>query len=256
MKLQDHPTVQRWNATGRTLELLPTAPPALDAEELRTLCFAAGADDVGFVAVDRPALAEERDAVRKIFPRARTFISLVGRMNRDAIRTPARSLANVEFHHAGDHIDEVGRRIVRALGERGVGGLVPPVGFPMEMDRFPDRIWVVSHKPVAVEAGLGRIGIHRNLIHPRFGNFVLLGTVVIDAEVSEQGAPIDYNPCLECKLCVAACPVGAIGADGHFAFSACMTHNYREFMAGFTSYVEEVADAPSATTESTCTRPN
>ena len=29
---------------------------------------------------------------------------------------------------------------------------------------------------------------------------------------------------------MAACPVGAIGADGVLNFSACYTHNYREFM--------------------------
>jgi epoxyqueuosine reductase QueG len=105
------------------------------------------------------------------------------------------------------------------------------MGFPMEVDRFPDRkIWVVSHKPVAVAAGLGRMGIHRNVIHPRFGNFILLGMVLIDAEVSAYDHPIDYNPCLEYMLCVAACPVGAISSDSHFNFSACYTHNYREFL--------------------------
>jgi NAD-dependent dihydropyrimidine dehydrogenase PreA subunit len=116
----------------------------------------------------------------------------------------------------------------------------------MEMDRFPGKIWVVSHKPVAVAAGLGRMGIHRNVIHPRFGNFVLLGTVVIDTAVDRYSQPLDYNPCLECKLCVAACPTGAIGADGHFNFAACYTHNYREFMGGFVDWVEQVADSDSA----------
>ena len=48
------------------------------------------------------------------------------------------------------------------------------MGFPMEMDRFPGKTWVVSHKPVAVAAGLGQMGIHRNVIHPKFGNFILL----------------------------------------------------------------------------------
>lgn len=109
------------------------------------------------------------------------------------------------------------------------------MGFPMEMYQHPGHaIWVVSHKPIAVEAGLGHMGIHRNLIHPKFGNFVLLGTVLMDLEVQEYDYPIEYNPCLECKLCVAACPVGAIGPDGSFNFSSCFTHNYREFLGGFT----------------------
>jgi NAD-dependent dihydropyrimidine dehydrogenase PreA subunit len=87
------------------------------------------------------------------------------------------------------------------------------------------------------------MGIHRNVIHQKFGNFILLGTVLIDAEVSEYNQPIDYNPCLECKLCVAACPVGAISPEGDFNFSACYSHNYREFMGGFTDWTENVADS-------------
>ncbi len=119
----------------------------------------------------------------------------------------------------------------------------PSAGFPMEMDRYPGRIWVVSHKPVAVAAGLGQVGIHRCVIHPVFGSFITLGTILVAGDVAKQDAPIDYNPCVECKLCVAACPVGAIGADGYFNFSACVTHNYREFMSGFGDWVETIADS-------------
>jgi Fe-S-cluster-containing hydrogenase component 2 len=155
-------------------------------------------------------------------------------------------VANVEFHRTGDHVNDVGHRIVAALEQRGVRTLNPAMGFPMEMDRFPGKTWVVSHKPVAVAAGLGHMGIHRNVIHPRFGNFILLGTVLMEAEVTASGQPIDYNPCLECKLCVSACPVGAIGSDGGFNFSACLTHNYREFLGGFTNWVETIAESRSA----------
>ena len=242
MRIEDHPTVKRYRERAPA----PEARARLDAVWLRTLALELGADDVGFVELDRPALASEKASIQEHFPHARSLISLVVRMGKEPIRTPARSIANLEFHHTGDEVNGISRALVSALEERGVRALNPSMGFPMEMDRWPGRLWVVSHKPVAVEAGLGRVGIHRNVIHPRFGNFILLGTVITDAEISSYGRPIDYNPCLECKLCVAACPVGAIGSDGSFDFSSCYTHNYREFMGGFTDWAEQVADAKDA----------
>jgi Fe-S-cluster-containing hydrogenase component 2 len=75
---------------------------------------------------------------------------------------------------------------------------------------------------------------------------VLLGGVLVSEDVVEHATPIDFNPCLECKLCVAACPVGAIKSDGYFDFSACMNHNYQQFMGGFANFVEDIADSGSA----------
>ena len=219
--------------------------PTLDSNWLRQLCIEAGADDVGFVEINRPTLAQDRPDILAAFPHTKTLISVVVRTNREPIRSPLRSVANLEFHHTGEHVNEVTRSIVRQLETRGIRALNPAMGFPMEMDRFPGKIWVVSHKTVAVAAGLGQMGIHRNVIHPKFGNFILLGTVLIDAEVSSTNTPIDYNPCLECKLCVAACPVGAIAQDGHFNFSACYTHNYREFMGGLTDWVGNITESRS-----------
>lgn len=167
-------------------------------------------------------------------------------MNRENVRNPARSVANLEFHHTGEEINTIARKIVRALEAQGVRAINPAMGFPMEAKNFPDKCWVVSHKPVAVAAGLGHMGIHRNVIHPQFGNFILLGTILMDAEVSGYDYPINYNPCVECKLCVAACPVGAIGSDGSFNFSACYTHNYREFLGGFSDWAKNLAASQSA----------
>jgi len=240
--LKDHPTVE----AHRRKPASEKASQPLDAAWLRQLCLAAGADDVGFVEMDRPALAEERLHIQRTFPHTRSLISFVLRMNRDNVRNPARSIANSEFHHTGDEVNDVARRITAALEHAGIRALNPPMGFPMEADRWmTERMWVVAHKPIAVAAGLGHMGIHRNVIHPRFGNFILLGTILVGAEISAYSQELDYNPCLECKLCVAACPVGAIGADEAFNFSACYTHNYREFMGGFSDWVETVADSKS-----------
>jgi ferredoxin len=245
MKLADHPTVKAFYAKAGT-DPAPTAPAKLDADWLRRLCRESGADDVGLVEIGRAALDDQRDDILRYFPATKTLLSFVCRMNREPVRSPARSVANLEFHHAGERVNEVSHRIVAALELQGVPAVNPAMGFPMEMDRFPEKIWVVSHKPVAVAAGLGHMGIHRNVIHPRFGNFILLGTVLMGAEATAYDRPLDYNPCLECKLCVAACPTGAIAPDGHFNFSACYTHNYREFLGGFTDWVEQLADSTSA----------
>jgi ferredoxin len=246
MKLADHPTVKAFYEKT-SASPAPAAPTPLDADWLRQLCRQAGADDVGLVEIGRPALDDQRDDILHFFPSARTLVSFVCRMNREPIRNPARSVANLEFHHAGDQVNEIARHVVAALENRGVRAVNPAMGFPMEVDRFNKAtIWVVSHKPVAVAAGLGHMGIHRNVIHPRFGSFILLGTVLVDAEATAYDQPLAYNPCLECKLCVAACPTGAIASDGHFNFSACYTHNYREFLGGFTDWVEQVADSKNA----------
>jgi ferredoxin len=242
-KLDDHPTVVQVRQRDRAADRL--AEP-LDASWLRELCLDAGADDVGFVEIGRPEVADQRADLEAALPGVRTLISFVSRMNRENIRTPARSVANLEFHHSGDRTNEVGRQVVAELEAMGVRAINPAMGFPMEMDKFPRKTWVVGHKPVAVAAGLGKMGIHRNVIHPKFGNFVLLGTVLIDAEVSDRSRALEFNPCVECKLCVTACPTGAIAADGHFDFSACYTHNYREFMGGFGDWVEQVADSRNA----------
>jgi hypothetical protein len=85
-------------------------------------------------------------------------------MNRQAIRTPARSVSNLEFHHSGDEVNDIARSVVQTLEGRGIRAMNPAMGFPMEMDRFPGKVWVVSHKPVAVAAGLGMMGIHRNVM--------------------------------------------------------------------------------------------
>lgn len=218
----------------------------LTGKSLNELARSLGADDSGVVSIDDPMLAEDRSYILRAFPAARTLLVLLGRMHREPVRSPSRSVANLEFHSAGHAIDDTARAVVRHLEDRGIRALNPAMAFPMELDGFPERGWIVSYKRAAEAAGLGRMGIHRNLIHPKFGNFVLLGGVLVAEDVADHATPIDFNPCMECKLCVAACPVGAIKSDGYFDFSACMNHNYQQFMGGFANFVEDIAESGSA----------
>src|SRR5260370_29442366 len=147
MKLADHPTVKAFYEKAAQAPA-PSAPPKLDANWLRQLCREAGADDVGLVEISRPALDNQRDDILRYFPATKTLLSFVCRMNREPIRSPARSVANLEFHHSGDHVNEVARKVVAVLEHPGGRAGNPAMRFPIGIDRFPGgKILVVSHTP-------------------------------------------------------------------------------------------------------------
>ncbi|MEM7132847.1 MAG: hypothetical protein AAF702_41470, partial [Chloroflexota bacterium] len=170
IQLEEHPIVIHY----RERESKREAPIStwsetqeVDASWLRQLILDAGADDAGFVEIDRPELDEQREEILSLFPATKTVISLVVRMNREPVRSPARSVANLEFHKTGEKTDEIARHVVRALQDQGIRALNPAMAFPMEMNHYPGKAWLVSHKPIAEAAGLGVMGIHRNVIHPK-----------------------------------------------------------------------------------------
>lgn len=68
-------------------------------------------------------------------------------------------------------------------------------------------------RPLAAAAGLGWLGKSTMLLVPGAGPWVLLGVVATTLEL-EPGAPLKKT-CGSCTRCIAACPTGAIAADGH-----------------------------------------
>src|SRR5205809_560566 len=141
-----------------------TTDQVLDAAWLRQLCLDAGADDVRFVERDRPEIVDQKADIENRLPRTRTLNSLVCRTNRENIRTPARSISNLEFHHTTDETNEVARRIVSALEKGGIGAINGgAVGFPMEADRWGSKVWVIFHQAVAGVGGFGQMGIIWNV---------------------------------------------------------------------------------------------
>lgn len=66
----------------------------------------------------------------------------------------------------------------------------------------------ISHKAVAIAAGLGWQGKSLLLVTPDFGPRVRLVTVLTDAAL-ESDQPVE-NRCGKCSLCAEACPVQAI----------------------------------------------
>lgn len=80
----------------------------------------------------------------------------------------------------------------------------------------------MSHKMIALRAGIGWIGRNNLLMHPEFGCHIRLGTVLTDmplhTDIPSEGS------CGTCRLCVDSCPVNAIG-ESHKEWNkqACLT---------------------------------
>ncbi|MEB3266529.1 MAG: tRNA epoxyqueuosine(34) reductase QueG [Cyanobacteriota bacterium] len=79
----------------------------------------------------------------------------------------------------------------------------PGVGWRACVDSAPllDKAW-------AEEAGLGWIGKHANLIHPRRGSWMLIGHLLTSLELvpDQPATPL----CGRCTACIDACPTAAI----------------------------------------------
>ena len=218
-------------------------PLSYSAAEIAAICKEAGADDVGFVEIDRESLSSERRYLQDVYPRTRSIISLVKAMNRENIQSPARYISNEEYHHVGDEFSGICRAILRRLNHMGIRGIVPTKSWPMALNRWPGRIWDVSHKIMATEAGMGKMGLNRIVLHPVYGGFIQLHSILIDAQLDNYGHPVTDDPCLNCNLCATVCPTGAISKTEKFDFSACSTHTYRDNMIGFQSWIEAIIGA-------------
>ena len=71
----------------------------------------------------------------------------------------------------------------------------------------------VHERELALAAGLGWIGKHTLLIHPRLGSWMLLGGVLttLDLEMAERE---ESDHCGTCTRCIDACPTNAITPYG------------------------------------------
>ncbi len=223
---------------------MATAPISYDW--IKKLCLGLGADDAGFVEIDRPELDDQREDILRAFPWARSVMLLGERTHRDSIRSPYRSTSSIEFHQVGESITATTRKVMLALQDKGIRCVAESWGFPMESDKWPGKLWFLSHKPIAEAAGLGKMGTNRMILHPKYGSFIFYGGVVIDAGLDKYDKPVKESPCLDCNLCVATCPTGAIGKDGSFNFASCVTHNYRYKLGGFSAWVEQVVDSANS----------
>lgn len=91
---------------------------------------------------------------------------------------------------------------------------------------FEARVLVDANELVdraaAERAGIGWFGKNTNVLHPRLGSWVLLGSVVTDAELPPD--PPSSGTCGTCERCLPACPTQAFVAPGVLDARRCISY--------------------------------
>jgi len=174
--------------------------PVMDSSLLREKITGFGASLVGF--------ADMREFAP--WPRAISIALALDPVILKGVKTGPTPEYYREYLRANTTLNEIAQRTVRLL----LGAGYRAEAFPATiMDSDPEYKRTLraafQHKTAATRAGLGFIGKSGLLITPNLGPRVRLVTVFTDLSFP-TGQPILEGRCGGCRLCVEACPAGAI----------------------------------------------
>lgn len=192
---------------------LRTAPRSKLAQAVAREVKRLGASVVGFAPVGRWAEhgeVPEPYRPQAIWPPARTVIAFGVPMLLPVIdSTP--SINYQEMYDTSNRLlDDIGYRLAVWLGERGHAGVfVPRDGYGSLEVLLKNPFGSFSHTYAAKYAGLGTVGLSRNLLVPRWGPRIRLGSVFTAADLPGDPA-LAVELCNSCGICERLCPAGAI----------------------------------------------
>jgi epoxyqueuosine reductase len=164
--------------------------------------------------------ADKRLDVRHVLPSARSVVVLgtvynTGRPS-SLERTTCLAALISRYAWGDDYHDVVGIR----LGELETW-MREQSGEGFESRRYVDT-GPVLERVFAQYAGLGWIGKNTCLIHPQLGSWMFLSEIICNVELSADEPGLDQ--CGACRLCIEACPTGAIVDERVLDATRCISY--------------------------------
>ena len=184
-------------------------------QAIKEKALSLGAHLVGIAPMERMESAPPELHPRRLLPAANSLISMAYRINRGIQQLHLRGVSPMPFSRFAGlepkvRLDEMALDLANFLEDMGYISLPVPANQYYYQEK---GVGEISHKHVAMAAGLGRLGRGGFLVTPQYGGAVQLISVLTTAQL-QSDAMLKEDPCQGCpQPCVSICPVEAIRRD-------------------------------------------
>ncbi len=147
-------------------------------------------------------------------------------------------------------LDQAALKLSLAIQKMGYKALPIPASQIIDWEKQTAHL---SHKMIALRAGIGWIGRNNLLVHPDFGSKIRLASILTDMPFNNPNPPLPpfskggmggllgEKDCGNCRKCIDVCPVSAIGeTNKEWNKTACLeklkyfarAHNVGQYICG------------------------
>ncbi len=136
-------------------------------------------------------------------------ISIGMRLSKAVVDSLVDKPTKLYFHHyrqINNLLDKLATKLVAKIQNEGFEALPIPASQTVDWEKQRGHL---SHKSVAVHAGIGWLGINNLVVHPIYGSQVRYITVLTNFPLP-QNEKIQPSLCNHCLKCISSCPANAI----------------------------------------------
>lgn len=194
-----------------------------------------GAHLVGVAPMARMENAPRDLHPKRLLPEAKSLISMAFRINRGVQQLHLRGTSPMPFSRFAGlepkvRLDEMALDLANFLEDLDFISLPVPANQYYYQEK---GVGEISHKHVAMAAGLGRLGRGGFLVTPQYGGAVRLITILTTAPLLPDPI-LEKDPCQGCpQPCVSICPVQALRKDR----DRVIVMDGKEYRYGWLSYL-------------------
>lgn len=169
-----------------------------------------GATLVGIAPIQKLSKAPIGHQPKDFLPNAKNLISIALKINKSSILQLPKTMKEYKLSYdiANLKLNSIACETAGLLEDEGYEAVAIPASKPYNNEKL---VGDISHKHVAVAAGLGRFGLNNLVLTPKHGPYVRFVTIITNAPL-DPDKPLDRDVCLgeKCSKCVKACPAEAL----------------------------------------------